>query len=239
MKASNFTIGLVAAAALFTLGAQVASAASLGMIEYTRWTNDLSPFQVDIGGAPAPGVIAGITTTNDYNGAAYLTNGIPLDYSIHIDRTYQERNNANNLNPVGMVEDLYWFRIDPVSMNGATGADGNTTLTIVTGYDTGMENVVFKFFETDGNGDPTGPQYAEANGASTLELHNMQPGELYLMKVVGFLKTGANATHVGRYDIVLGLNGIAPIPVPPALLLLLSGIGALFGYRRMRKGEVA
>jgi hypothetical protein len=105
----------------------------------------------------------------------------------------------------------------------------------VTGYDTGMENVQFKFFESDGNGDPTGLQYAEANGESTLVLNNMEPGELYLMKVVGWLKTGADATNVGRYDIVLGLTGLTPIPVPPALLLLLSGIGALFGFGRMRK----
>ncbi|MSP20018.1 MAG: hypothetical protein EXQ93_00485 [Alphaproteobacteria bacterium] len=43
------------------------------------------------------------------------------------------------------------------------------------------------------------------------------------------------STNVGQYVIVLGLN---PVPVPPALILLLTAVGGLLGFGRLRKATL-
>ncbi len=233
MKALQNTLAAVVAVGAFAAGAQVASAASLGAIEYGRWTNNTYMMQADLGGVKD--TIADATITyNDYNGAATLPGGIPNNYSIHIDRTFLGDGNTSTAD---LLNDKYWFKVDPTTMGGASTSMADTTLTIVKGYDTGIANVNFALYEADedGNWVGGGGPFAQLSGAGgQIMLGDIDPAHKYMLRVTGNLKADAEATNVGRYDIVLGLSALSPVPVPPAILLLLTGLGALFGYRRVR-----
>jgi len=224
--------GIAAAAMMLT--AQGAAAAALGEVEYARWTNSIDPFWADLGGVFAEP--DALITTNDYNGAATLPGGLPIDYSIHLDRTYLGDADGATAD---FVEDRYLFKIDPASMGAAVSATGDATLTLVTGFDAGMTGVWFQLYETNADGFAASGPIATVAGAGNVTLAGMTPDQIYTLKVSGHLKTGAESTNTGRYDIVLGMMGITPIPVPPALLLFLSGLGAVFGMRRLRKESVA
>lgn len=238
MKALKIALGAAALVAF----AQTASAAMLGEVEYARWTNSTSIFNVDLGGAPGDDRETGVTTTNDYNAAATLPGGIPVQYSIHLDRTYLGDGNGNTAD---LVRDLHWFRIDPTSMGGADEAMADATLNIVTGVDTGMGGIIFRLYKANEAGQATGTPDGMITGEGQIAISGFEVGQLYVMKVSGWLDTdnpnapGDQSTNVGRYDIVLGLSAIAPIPVPPAALLLLTGLGALVGFGRSRKVEKA
>jgi hypothetical protein len=234
VKALRNSIVLAAAALAFS--AHAASAAYLGAIEYERFTNSLEPFHVDLGGAKATLPDATITH-NDFNGAATLPGGLPVDYTVHIDRTYLGDGKSNTADDVA---DWYWFKLDPTAMNGASSAMADASLTIVAGADAYISGVRFYLYETNPDGTPTGSPYGQINNGGQIVLSGFVPGEIYVMKVTGNLRmdtdpNGDNSTNVGRYDIVLGLQGVSAIPVPPALVLLLTGLGALFGFGRARR----
>ncbi len=65
---------------------------------------------------------------------------------------------------------------------------------------------------------------------------------VYLMRITGNLKTdnpntaADESTNVGPCKAIVGLN---PVPVPPALMLRLTAIGAMFGFGRMRRTTAA
>ena len=229
MKALNICFG---AAALVLVG-QAATAAPLGAIEYNRFTNSVSGWQTDLGGVNA---MADATVGwNDYNGAATLPGGLPLDYSIHIDRTFMGDGNRTSAD---WMRDTYYFKVDPATSGGATAFDADTSLTIFSGYDTGFSDIAFYIWENGGGGlIPT--HYGD--GRTVFEGFDI--AQTYVLWVSGHLQVddpstaAVEGTTVGRYDVVMGLGGdfsLSPVPVPPALLLLLTGLGALFGFGRLR-----
>lgn len=235
MKVSKLSMGALAILAA-TIGAGSASAASLGAIEFKRFTDAAAATNIDLGGVRAD-IADALVTHNDFNGAPTLPGGLPNNYSIHIDHTYLGDGNTATGD---WVLGRYWFKLDPTTMAGAATSWADATLDIVTGYDTGMVNVTFTLFQADEDGywDGTGP-VGHIFGEGNILLADLTPGQKFMMQVSGYLKTGAAATDVGRYDIVLGLTPMSPVPIPPAFLLLLTGIGAMFGYGRVRRKVTA
>ena len=236
MKATRYSLGIALAMLVST---NAASAATLGAIEFDRITSSATNWTVDLGGVNA-GIADHMVTYNDYNGAATLPGGLPANYSYHIDRTYF---GDGNVTTADLIQEKYLFKLDPAAMGGATAAVGDATLTIVTGMDTGMWGITFKMFQSDQFGNQTGA-FARIDNEGTVAL-SLDPSQLYTLQILGQLRrdngntAGDESTNVARYDIVLGLDGLSPVPVPPALLLLLSGLGALFGYGRMRGSQSA
>ena len=234
MKALKHSIAALVAVGALAAGIQAASAASLGAIEYERFTNS-TWMQVDLGGAN--GGPDALISHNDYNGATTLPGGLPNDYSIHIDRTFFGDGNTATAD---QMLDKYWFKVYPATMGGGTSSTADAALTIVNGYDTGMNNVVFALYETDEFGNWVGGAgpFASVSGAGgQIIIGDIEPGHKFMLRVTGNLKTGAESTNVGRYDIVLGLTALSPVPVPPAILMLLTGLGALFGFGRLRRAQ--
>lgn len=68
--------------------------------------------------------------------------------------------------------------------------------------------------------------------STTMPATNVAAG-LYVLEVVGQLSNGATS---GSYS---GQLSVDPVPLPAALPLLLSGIGAMFGLGRRRKAATA
>lgn len=235
MKALKYSL----AAAGLMFAAQAATAAPLGMVEFERWTNNQSPMEVDLGGVNA--LADAVATTNDYTGTPTLPGGLPANYSIHIDRTYIGDGNDTTAD---VVHDKYWFKLDPASTGGAS-AMADATLTIATGYHTGMTGVRFWMYEADAAGNSTGGPLGMIDGAGNIVLNGVDPGDRFILKVTGHLRTDNPNTakneswDTARYDLVLGLEALSAVPVPPALLLLITGLGALFGFGRIRKGATA
>lgn len=224
---------LLGAAAILSMSAFAAPAATLGTIEFERFTNSTSPFTTDLGGV-SPTIGDATVTFNDFNGAASLPGGLPFKYDTHIDRTFigdRNRNTADSIN------DNYLFKMDPATRSG--GASADAALTLVAGANTGMQNVSFSLFETDDTGTP-GALVNSSSGESRFS-SQIGSGQSYLLQVMGNLRADIAATlgidestNVGRYDIVLAL-----IPLPPAILLFLTGLGAFFGFVGLRKRAAA
>jgi len=214
------------AAVLLAFSVQGASAATLGTIEFERFTNDTSPMVVDLGGGNAAIPDATVTLHQSNPGATTLPNGLPDRHDIHIDRTF-----LGDMNPASAdaINDRFLFRVDSSTLGGASSTNATATLTLVTGVNTGMDNVTFSVFEADASGDPVGS--ALTSGAGGTLKTSLSAGVSYLLQVAGNLHAGGGATNVGRYDIVYG----TVIPVPPALLLFLTALGAGLGLRRLRK----
>lgn len=212
-------------AVLIAFGIQTAPAATLGTIEFERFTNGTSSFITDLGGGSA-GIADANVTLNQFNGAPTLTNGLPDRYDVHVDRTFLGDGNAGTGDA---IDDRYLFQVDSSTLNGASSANASATLTLVDGVNTGMDNVSFAIFETDASGNPLGSALASGSGG-TLKT-TLSAGVSYLLQVAGNLRFGDAATNVGRYDVVYG----TVIPVPPALLLFLTALGAGFGLRHLRK----
>ena len=240
MKAFKYSLGVAAALAV---SVTAANAASLGAVEYDRFTNSLNPLHVDMGGAKA-GVSDALIGLNQFNGASTLPNGLAANYTYNIDRTFIGDANPGTQN--NMV-DWYWFKLDPAAMGGAASVTAGASLTIALGpnADGGLAGLFFQMYETDAAGNPTGPYGAVVGEGGQIILGGFHTETTYVMRVTGWLvedtAPGAadNSTDIGRYDIILGLNGIAPVPVPPAIALLLSAVGALFGFGSMRRRKVA
>lgn len=213
------------AAVLLAFSMQAASATTLGTIEYERFTNGTAPFIADLGGGSAS--IADATVTlNQFNGASSLAGGLPDKYDVHIDRTFLGDSNPATSDA---IDDRFLFQVDSSTLGGASTTSASTTLTLVTGVNTGMDNVTFSVFEADASGNPVGS--ALTSGAGGTLKTSLSAGVSYLLQVAGNLHAGGGATNVGRYDIVYG----TVIPVPPALLLFLTALGAGLGLRRLRK----
>ena len=125
-------------------------------------------------------------------------------------------------------------------MNGATESIADASLTIATGYDTGFNAAQFSLYEANADGTWTvGGPLATLYGGGNIVMGDFSPDHSYMLRVTGHLKTGAVATNIGRYDIVLGLTPLSAVPVPPALALLLTSLGALFGFGRLRRRVAA
>ena len=235
MKAQSLKVLGIAAA--LALGTQVAGAATLGHVQFGQFTSTTEIWATDLGGVYS-GMADALVTYNDYNGMATLPNGLPVDYSIHIDKTYYGDGVATNADH---IRDKYFFKIDPTTLPSGT-ANADATLTIATGVDTGMVNVTFKLYHVDQWGNQVaGDPFAQISGAGNLQLTGLTIGQAYVMKVSGYLKTddpqtaGDQSTDVGQYDIVFGLLTIPAVPVPPAIILLVTAIGALVGFGKARK----
>jgi hypothetical protein len=229
MKASGCMRYIGPAAVLLAFSTQTAPAATLGTIEFERFTNATSSFITDLGGGSA-GIADANVTLNQFNGAPTLTNGLPDRYDIHVDRTFLGDRNSGTADA---IDDRYLFQVDSSTLNGAPSTRASATLTLVTGVNTGMENVSFALFESDSSGNPVGS--ALASGSDGTLKTTLSAGVSYLLQVAGNLGFGNGATNVGRYDIVYG----TVIPVPPALLLFLTALGAGFGLRRLRRDEAS
>lgn len=222
MKALRY---LGPAAVLLAFSVQGASAATLGTIEFERFTNGTSPMVVDLGGGSAA-IPDATVTLNQFNGASTLSNGLPDKYDIHIDRTFLGDTNTATADA---INDRFLFRVDSSTLGGASSTNATATLTLVTGVNTGMDNVSFSVFEADAAGDPVGS--ALTSGAGGTLKTALSAGVSYLLQVAGNLRAAPNDTNVGRYDIVYG----TVVPVPPALLLFLTALAAGLGLRRLRK----
>ena len=213
------------AAVLLALSIQPASGATLGTIEFQRFTNGTSPFIADLGGVNASPDAT--VTLNQFNGASNLPGGLPDRYDIHIDRTFIGDGNTGTAD---VLDDRYLFRVDEATLGGQTTTNATTTLTVVSGVNTGLENVSFSVFESDTAGNPQGSALVSGTGGTIKT--SLSAGVNYLLQVAGNLATGTGPTNVGRYDIVYGTT---VIPLPPAILLFLSSLGAVFGIRRLRR----
>lgn len=217
------------AAALLLLGAQAASAASLGTIEYDAFINGNNNFIADLGGV-SPGIGDADVQYNEFNGATSLPGGLPVGYDVHIPRTFIGDRDESTADP---IHDRFLFKLDESTLGGQPAARVRSTLNLAFGFNTGMENVTFEMFETNDSGDLVGGPLDSASGEGTIRAV-LDPDTDYLLRVAGNLLSGADNTNVGQYKIVYGST---VVPLPAALPLLLTGIGALFGIRRMRKQQ--
>jgi uncharacterized membrane protein YuzA (DUF378 family) len=240
----------IACAGLLTLATQGVSAATLGLVEFENFVNTKSPFVADLGGVQdvtPPGAIEdAIVSTNEFNGAATLPDGLPLNYTVHLNRTFIGDRDVNKnfiATTADPIEDTFLFKLDDsTKLNPATnGARIEFDASLGTGVNTGIENVVFSLFEADAVGNP-GDLIATRNGAGAFTAKvplNMD----YLIRVMGNLRADvagtvgiSEETNFGVYDIVAGIFGVV-VPLPPAILLFLTGIAALFGFSRIRGSE--
>jgi hypothetical protein len=230
----------IACAGLLTLATHGASASTLGLVEFDNFVNPKSPFVADLGVVQV--------STNEFNGAASLPNGLPLNYTVHLNRTFiGDRDDDRNFitSTADKVDDTFLFTFDPSSKldpatNGArldfsarVANPANASLS------TGMENVVFSIFEANADGSP-GDLVAGGNGDSEFSA-KLPLNTNYLLSVMGNLRSDVAgalgiATNLGIYDITAGIFGVV-VPLPPAILLFLTGIAALFGFSRIRGTE--
>jgi hypothetical protein len=220
-------------AAAFVLGAQAAHSATLGTVEYQAFVHTSTDFRADLGGA-VPTLPDATIIWNDYDGAATLPGGLPANYDIHVPATFR---GDFNVTTADAFDDRFVFTLDPSTLGGQTSAGVDATLNLVFGVNTGFDNATFGIYESTGDG-VLGAALATRTGGGQLMVGGLDAGADYLLRVTGNLRTddaglaGDQSTNVGQYKIVLGL---APVPVPPALLLLTTAVGALFGVGKLRR----
>jgi hypothetical protein len=223
---------LVTTAIVFA--ANAAGAATLGTIEYNTFVHVANDFRADLGGG-SPLIADAPILINTYNGLPVLPFGLPANTDIHIPATFIGDFTATTADP---IDDRYLFKLDPSTLGTATAANADATLNLVVGVSTGIQNSVFALFQSDFFGNTLGGPLGTRVGAGNLLVANLDSTLTYLLRVTGNLRAdnpnvaGNDSINVASYDIVLGL---VPVPVPPAVLLLLTAVGALFGFGRLRR----
>jgi len=219
-------------AAAIVLGAQAANSATLRTVEYQAFIHTSTDCRADLGGATITLPDATILW-NDYNGATMLPACLPANYDIHIPATF--RGDFDVLT-ADAFDDRFSFTLNPAAMGGTSTAAADAVLNLIVGVNTGFDNATFGIYESIGDG-VLGPARATRSGGGQLLVGGIDVGADYLLRVTGNLRSDNpntsedESTNVGQYKIVLGLT---PIPVPPALLLLMTAVGALFGMGTLR-----
>ncbi len=143
-----------------------------------------------------------------------------------------------------IIYDKYLFTVDA----GAGTPTARANLALLGG----TQASVFKIFPTDGWGNYTGGQKAWDNsvtGSSTITLPGLTSGQVYALWVSTALTSdnpgtyGDESSNLGKYAMTFGffdaIDDLTAVPIPPAGLLLLTGLGAMFGFGRMRKTNKA
>lgn len=120
------------------------------------------------------------------------------------------------------VEDFFAF---DAQATGSNSAEANVTVS-------GLENVTLSLFEADAEGNAQGDAIAsiDVDGSATLKVSGLSAGAQFLLGLTGNIAADIGAgigTVVGDVTTV--------IPLPPAILLFLTGLGALFGFTGLRK----
>lgn len=141
-----------------------------------------------------------------------------------------------------VIYDKYLFTVDA----GAGTPTAHATLAQLGG----TRPSVFKIFATDARGNYTGGQKVwdyYVTDRATLTLPGLTSGQVYALWVSTALKSdnpataGDESSNLGKYAMTFGffdaIGDLTAVPIPPAGLLLLTGLGALFGFGRMRKAS--
>ena len=140
-----------------------------------------------------------------------------------------------------IIYDKYLFTVDGIGTEPPTALANLALLG-------GTTPSVFKLFPTDEWGNYTGGAKAYINNVTdsgTLLLPGLTSGQVYALWVSTALTTDDPTTgidessNLGRYALTFGffdaISELTAVPVPPAGLLLLTSLGALFGFGRLRK----
>jgi len=214
----------------FGLGALcgAASAATIGDLRYDAIANGISPFTADLGGV-APAIADATLSANDYNGAATLPAGLPASYHVTIDRTFVGDGNPTTRDP---IVDRFLFTIDPATID-YDYAHGWFHLDILLspGVRMDVNRSAFTLFETDAAGNkgapaPTGNRFTGFD----FQLMHVNVGQAYLLQVIGNLPNTGQRENAGAYELTFDL--VSPVPAPPPIALLLTGLASLAGLRR-------
>jgi hypothetical protein len=220
--------------AALVVGVPAAHAATLGTVEFQAFIHTSTDYRADLGGI-TPVLPDALVIFNDYNGMLALPGGLPANYDIHIPATFRGDFNAATADA---FDDRFLFKVDGTTTGGQTTATGDNYLNLIVGPNTGLDNAVFAIFENTGDGDLAGPALGSRNGSGQLLVGGLDTSKDYLLRVTGNLRAdnpntlGNESTNVGQYKIVLALT---PVPVPPALILLMTAVGAMFGVGRLKR----
>jgi hypothetical protein len=229
---------LALCAGVMSLASYGVSASTLGLVEFKSFTNNSFPFvaepfpfNADLGAAD--------TLVNQFNGAPNLPNGLPIDYVVHLKRTFIGDGNSATADS---LQDNYLFKLDPSTIASTNGQRVVADLSLVSGLDNGNQNVAFSLFKADSNG-VVGDLITSIQGEGNFQAL-LDGSTHYLLRVIGNLRADIASTlgidessNFGQYNIVFGAFGVV-VPIPPAILLFLTGIAALFGFTGLRrKGE--
>ncbi len=224
-------------AAALVVSASAAHATTLGVVEFQAFVHTTPAFRADLGGI-TPVLPDAFVLFNDYNGALALPGGLPANYDIIIPATFRGDGNAATAD---LFDDRFLFKIDPVSTGGQS-ATADNYLNLIIGPNTGFDNAVFAIFENTGDGDLFGPALGSRTGGGQLVVGGLDTNLDYVLRVTGNLRAddpntlGNEATNAGAYAIVLALS---PVPIPPALLLLMTAVGAMFGFGKLKRRSVS
>lgn len=221
-------------AAALVVGASAANAATLGTVEFQALVHTTQDFRADLGGV-TPVLPDALVIFNDYNPPAVtLPGGLPANYDIHIPATFRGDFDATTADA---FDDRFLFKIDASTIGGASTATADNYLNLIIGPNTGFDNAVFGIFENNNDGDLAGPALASRTGSGQL-LVGLDTSLDYVLRVTGNLRAdnpntlGNESTNAAQYAIVLALS---PVPVPPALLLLVTAVGAMFGFGKLKR----
>jgi hypothetical protein len=215
-------------AGVMALASSGVSASTLGLVEFQSFTNNLSPFHADLGTADI--------LVNQFDGASTLPDGLPIDYVVHIKRTFIGDGDSATADP---IEGNYLFKLDPSTIGPPNGQKIVADLSLVSGLDNGNQNVAFSLFKADSNG-VAGDMITGIQGEGAFQAI-LDGSTNYLLRVIGNLRADVASTlgidessNFGQYNIVFGAFGVV-VPIPPAILLFLTGIAALFGFTGLRR----
>jgi hypothetical protein len=220
---------LVAAAALIVS----ASAAQAATIIYQGFPHTSVDFRADLGGV-TPVLPDAFVIFNEYNFAPTLPAGLPLGYDIEIPATFI---GDGNVATADAFDDRFLFKIDLATTGGAGTTTADNYFNLIVGPNTGFDNSTFAIFENQNDGDLAGPALASRTGSGQL-LVGLDTSLDYILRVTGNLRAdnpntlGNESTNSGAYSIVLSLS---PVPIPPALLLLVTAMGAMFGFGKLKR----
>lgn len=133
------------------------------------------------------------------------------------------------------IGDRFLFRPVPPSVDGQAKSHAALSITFVGALGKAIDDLLFSIFQADAGGNASGSAIASLKGSGSLSAV-LRGDALFMLNVAGVQVAdlepalGKGSTVIGGFDAFTRV-----VPLPPAIVGFLTGLGALFAFRRTRR----